>query len=64
MTKDESSLRGGDPLHLDGSQPLANSPVYDAPISVKGTALMIKAFASAPGKKDSAVMTGMYRIRE
>jgi hypothetical protein len=49
---------------FDGSQPLANSPVYDAPISVKGIALMIKAFASVPGKKDSAVVTGMYRIRE
>jgi hypothetical protein len=24
---------------FDGSQPLAGSPVYDAPISVKGTAL-------------------------
>jgi chitinase len=49
---------------FDGSQPLASSPVYDAPISVKGTALTIKAFASVPGKKDSAVVTGIYRIRE
>jgi hypothetical protein len=49
---------------FDGSQPLASSPVYNAPISVKGTALTIKAFASVPGKKDSAVVTGRYRIRE
>jgi Chitobiase/beta-hexosaminidase C-terminal domain len=49
---------------FDNSQPLANSPVYGAPISVKGTELTIKAFVSAPGKKDSAVVTGIYRIRE
>jgi hypothetical protein len=49
---------------FDGSQPVASSPVYTAPISVKGTELTIKAFASAPGKKDSAVVTGIYRIRE
>ena len=49
---------------FDGSQPLADSPVYTGPIQVKGTALTIKAFASAPGKKDSAVVTGTYRIRE
>jgi chitinase len=49
---------------FDGSQPVASSPVYAAPISVKGTELTIKAFASAPGKKDSAVVTGIYRIRE
>jgi hypothetical protein len=48
---------------FNGTQPLASSRVYDAPISVKGTALMIKAFASAPGKKDSGG-TGMYRIPE
>ena len=34
------------------------------PISVKGTELTIKAFASVPGQKDSAVVTGIYRIRE
>jgi hypothetical protein len=39
---------------FDGSQPLASSPVYKAPISVRGTGLTIKAFASATGKKDSA----------
>jgi hypothetical protein len=49
---------------FDGSQPVASSPVYSAPISVKGTELTIKAFASIPGKKDSAVVTGIYRIRE
>lgn len=49
---------------FDGSQPLADSPVYTGPIEVKGTALTIKAFASVPGKKDSAVVTGTYRIRE
>jgi len=49
---------------FDGSQPVATSPVYDAPISVKGTELTIKAFASVPGGKDSAVVTGIYRIRE
>jgi hypothetical protein len=49
---------------FDGSQPGANSPVYSAPISVKGTALTIKAFASVPGQRDSAVVMGMYRIRE
>jgi hypothetical protein len=49
---------------FDGSQPVAGSPIYGAPISVKGTELTIKAFASVPGKKDSAVVTGIYRIRE
>jgi hypothetical protein len=47
---------------VDGSQPLDSSPVYSAPIMVKGTALTIKGFASAPGKKDSAVVTGIFRI--
>jgi hypothetical protein len=49
---------------FDGSQPVATSPVYGAPISVKGTELTIKAFASVPGGKDSAVVMGIYRIRE
>ncbi len=49
---------------LDGSQPTASSPVYSAPIMVKGTALTIKSYASASGKKDSAVVTGIFRIRE
>jgi Fn3 associated len=47
---------------VDGSQPLNNSSVYAAPIMVKGTALTIKAFAAAPGKKDSPVVTGSFRI--
>jgi hypothetical protein len=29
---------------------------------VKGTGLTIKSFASTPGRKDSAVVTGIYRI--
>lgn len=47
---------------VDGSQPLENASVYRAPIIVKGTALTIKAFASAKGKKDSPVVTGIFRI--
>jgi hypothetical protein len=49
---------------VDGSQPLEGAAAYHAPIVVKGTALMIKAFASAPGKKDSPVVTGIFRIGE
>jgi len=48
---------------VDGSQPLASSPVYRAPIMVKGTELTIKAFAGVAGRKDSAVVTGIFRIR-
>ena len=47
---------------VDGSQPINQSAVYRAPIIVKGTALTIKAFASAKGKKDSPVVTGIFRI--
>ena len=47
---------------VDGSQPLSSSPVYSAPIMVKGTELTVKAFATAPGKKDSPVITGIFRI--
>jgi hypothetical protein len=47
---------------INGSQPLNSSPIYRAPIMVTGTALTIKAFASAPGKKDSPVVTGIFRI--
>ena len=47
---------------VDGSQPFTSSPVYGAPIMVKGTELTIKAYATAPGKKDSAVITGIFRI--
>jgi hypothetical protein len=49
---------------VDGSQPLNSSPIYGAPIMVKGTALTIKSFAFAPGKKDSPVVTGIFRIAE
>jgi Fn3 associated len=49
---------------VDYSQPVASSPVYRAPIVIKGSGLTIKAFASAPGKKDSAVVTGTFRIRK
>jgi hypothetical protein len=48
---------------VDGSQPVANSPVYGAPIMVKGTELTIKSFASVAGKRDSAVVTGIFRIQ-
>lgn len=50
---------------LDGSQPLSNSLRYGAPILLKGEGIAtIKAFASAAGKKDSAVVTGIFRIRQ
>jgi Fn3 associated len=49
---------------VDPSQPTANSPVYRAPIVVKGAGVDIKAFASAPGKKDSAVVTAIFRMRK
>jgi hypothetical protein len=49
---------------VDYSQPVASSPVYRAPIVIKGSGLAIKAFASAPGKKDSPVVTGIFRIRK
>jgi hypothetical protein len=49
---------------VDGSQPLTSSPVYRAPIMVKGTELTIKSFASVTGRKDSAVVTGIFRIQE
>ncbi len=60
-------LRCGTPaaaIHftVDGSQPLMSSPVYRAPIMVKGTALTIKAFATAKGKDQSAVVTGIFII--
>jgi hypothetical protein len=47
---------------VDGSQPLMSSPVYSAPIMVKGTALTIKAFATASGKDQSAVVTGVFIV--
>ena len=58
------SATPGSAIHftVDDSEPMADSPVYTAPIMVKGTGLTIKSFASAPGRKDSAVVTGIYRI--
>jgi hypothetical protein len=63
------TLRCGTPgatMHftVDGSQPVAGSPVYRASIMVKGTGLTIKSFASMAGGKDSAVVTGIFRIRQ
>jgi hypothetical protein len=49
---------------VDGSQPFLSSPAYEAPIMAKRTALTIKAFATAPGKKDSAVVTATFRFEE
>jgi Chitobiase/beta-hexosaminidase C-terminal domain len=49
---------------VDNSQPVNESPIYSAPIAVNGTELTIKAFASAPGRKDSPVVTGIFRIKE
>jgi hypothetical protein len=49
---------------VDGSQPMARSPVYGAPIIVMGTELTIKSFASVAGRKDSAVVTGIFRIEQ
>lgn len=48
----------------NGSQPLTSSPVYHAPIMVRGSELTIKAFAAVAGKKDSPVVTGTFRIAE
>lgn len=47
---------------VDESQPFLDSPEYRSSITVKGT-LTIKAFASAPGEKDSPVVTGTFRIQ-
>ena len=65
----EVTLRCGTPgatirYTVDGSQPMAISSEYQAPIVVKGTELTIKAFAAAPGKKDSPVVTGTFRIED
>jgi Fn3 associated len=49
---------------VNPSQPTAISPVYRAPIVVKSGGIDIKAFASAPGKKDSAVVTAIFRMRK
>jgi hypothetical protein len=49
---------------FDGSQPVSNSQIFKAPIVVGGTEMIIKAFASAAGRKDSPVVTGIFRVRE
>jgi hypothetical protein len=49
---------------VDTSQPSESSPIYHAPIVMKGLPLTIKAFAAAPGLKDSAVVTGDFRIQD
>jgi hypothetical protein len=49
---------------VNGSQPVASSPVYHGPIMVIGSELTIKAFASVAGGKDSAVVTGIFRIEQ
>ena len=49
---------------LDGSQPMASSQVYSAPIVLKEGIMTIKSFASAAGKKDSAVVTGTFLARQ
>ncbi|MFP5237805.1 MAG: chitobiase/beta-hexosaminidase C-terminal domain-containing protein [Acidobacteriota bacterium] len=49
---------------VDTSQPLETSPVYRAPVMMTNLPLTIKAFASSPGKKDSPVVTGIFRIRQ
>jgi hypothetical protein len=49
---------------VDGAQPMNQSAIYHAPIVVQGSELTIKSFASAPGKKDSPVVTGIFRIEK
>jgi Chitobiase/beta-hexosaminidase C-terminal domain len=49
---------------VDNSEPFESSTVYQAPVIVKGTALTIKAFSESPGRKDSAVVTGIFRIED
>lgn len=47
---------------LGPSQPMESSPIASAPIVMKTLPMTIKAFASAPGKKDSAVVAANFRI--
>jgi len=49
---------------VDGSQPVSKSPVYQAPIIVKTSVLTVKSYASVAGRKDSPVVTGIFRIKE
>jgi len=61
-----SSETAGAIIHytLDSSQPNSSSAVYREPIVIKRSGLIIKAFASVAGKKDSAVVTGEFRARD
>lgn len=49
---------------VDGSQPFKSSPVYSAPIMVKRATLTIKAFAIVKDKDQSAVVTGIFTIKD
>ncbi len=49
---------------VDTSQPISSSPVYGAPVVIMTSGLTIKAFATSPGKRDSAVVTGIFRIHK
>lgn len=49
---------------IDGSEPLNSSPVFASPILIKATGITVKAYASAPGKKDSAVVTAYFQVRQ
>ena len=65
----EIVLQSGTPgatIHytVDSSQPNLASPIYTAPIVIQGSGLTIKAFATRPGKKDSAIVTAVFRIRK
>ncbi len=47
---------------LGASQPLESSPIASSPIFMTTLPMTIKAFASAPGKKDSPVVTANFRV--
>ena len=47
---------------LGPSQPVDRSPVASAPIVMSTLPMTIKAFASAPGKQDSPVVTANFRV--
>lgn len=49
---------------IDHSEPFLSSPVLEAPIVAQKISITIKAFASAPGMKDSAVVTGTFHFDE
>jgi hypothetical protein len=71
LLKDSTEVRlqsetPGAQIHytVDHSEPFLSSPVLQAPILAKHISITIKAFACAPGKRDSAVVTGTYRFEE